>query len=112
MTYKELKLRAVSKLPESIRHTVSVTKYEYLEWYSNGNEIKESEWLYITHLLEQKLNKLEKINYTAKVWKLNPKSQIEGYKWNQQGLHDEIWWTLLHATAEQRLQAMNEIGFI
>ena len=58
------------------------------------------------HDAEKLLIQNDQIHYVTHLWQTNPQSKLDGYKFNQKYFSQVIWWTLTHATARQRAEAL------
>lgn len=113
-TINELKLAAAKKLPELLNEFETLTDtgigngiYIEITWISKddtcGRRVIETEWRYIAELLEDMMSGSESIAY---VLNLIP----EADRHDSEFLTSEF--NAIHATYQQRLTAMSEIGFI
>lgn len=104
------KISVAKMLPDRIQSLKSGV-IPYFCWNNyKGHEILETEWLQIVQWVEEKLTEIQRINYVSALWKNNPKSKIPQIQWNQNAFNDELWWTLTHATFEQRCAALEAAG--
>lgn len=97
-TLDELKLAAAMKLPDKL----TIHNSDEILWIAAtiNYPVKETEWLYIVHLLEGMMSDRYKTLYAFTLTS----------EMTRPDLISEF--NAIHATYQKRLTAMNEIGFI
>lgn len=118
-TDEQLKRVLVKMLPDEMvsnvfHHPVHgdrtlYTRKEPYRWCGEDNDhiIKDTELLDLVWRVESKLTIPEQANYVTHIWQSNkPEDFKGGYEYNQFSLSNLIWWTLTHATWQQRTIAL------
>jgi hypothetical protein len=76
---------------------VTIKKVEPRNYYGDLNAMHEAE----SRLIGEQQEK-----YVIHIWRRSPLYVKNGFEWNQAALSNRIWWSLSHATAAERAQAI------